>query len=64
MYRYIMYNILDIIFKKSYLLYQEYWIKYKYGETHSDETEMPKSANKSFIGIQFTRPMPKGKFGL
>nr|NP_001121596.1 zinc finger protein Ci-ArfGAP-1 [Ciona intestinalis]FAA00081.1 TPA: zinc finger protein [Ciona intestinalis] len=41
---------------------KEYWIKCKYSGNAGDAAENPKiAAKKQFIGIQFTRPMPKGK---
>nr|CAB3222742.1 zinc finger protein ArfGAP-1 [Phallusia mammillata] len=42
---------------------KEYWIKCKYSGNIPDAAENPKmAAKKSFIGIQFTRPMPKGNY--
>lgn len=42
--------------------HKEYWINYKYGKGAGVGEEIPKTAGKSFIGIQFARPMPKGSF--
>ncbi|XP_039263337.2 uncharacterized protein LOC120339312 isoform X1 [Styela clava] len=42
--------------------HKEYWINYKYGKGSGVGEEIPKTAGKSFIGIQFARPMPKGSF--
>ncbi|XP_076803246.1 uncharacterized protein LOC143447174 isoform X2 [Clavelina lepadiformis] len=42
---------------------KEYWINCKYSGSLAEAAENPKmAAKKSFIGIQFTRPMPKGTY--